>query len=36
MTLHVFIGAAIIVASVMLVLTKKSARTTVNATPSEA
>ena len=36
MTLHVFLGAAIIVGSVMLVLTKKSARATVNATPSEA
>ena len=36
MTLHTFLGAAIIVGSVMLVLTKKSARATVNATPSEA
>jgi drug/metabolite transporter (DMT)-like permease len=36
MTLHVFLGAIIIVGSVMLVLTKRSARATVNAAPSEA
>jgi drug/metabolite transporter (DMT)-like permease len=35
-TAHVCVGAAIIVVSVMLVLSKKSARNTVNATPTEA
>lgn len=36
MTLHSFLGAAIIVGAVMLVLKKKSARKLVNAAPSEA
>jgi drug/metabolite transporter (DMT)-like permease len=36
MTFHTCLGAAIIVGSVMLVLSKKSTRTAVNATPTEA
>ncbi len=36
MTIPTFLGAAIIVGSVMLVLKKKSARAAVNATPTEA